>query len=155
MPEREIPEEFWKLMQEHLDYTDEEMAIFRDLPRNARVLRAGLEMREKTIVFEVVDSRNCNSRHQVGDRFYFTGDGNLITGMAPSRICAFALPVMTQAIYGIQELWYAGVDPNELAFNRSGCFDVGVRCGGWGHINLKASVMDRKQARELYERNKP
>lgn len=151
MSDKPLPEEIWKLMQEHLGYTAEEMQLFRDLPRNARVLQTGLEMREKTIVFKVVDSLHCNSGHRVGDLFFFTGDGNLLTGMSPSRVCAFALPPMTQSIFAIQELWYAGVDPNRLAFNRGGCFDVGVRCGGWGHINLEASVMDRRQARELYE----
>ena len=31
--------------------------------------------------------------------------------MAPSRVCAYVLPMMTQAIFGIQELWYAGGYP--------------------------------------------
>jgi hypothetical protein len=35
------------------------------------------------------------------------------------------------------------VDPNEMRFNRVGCFDVGVRCGGWGHIALEIRVEDR------------
>lgn len=139
------------LVQRHLGYSDEEMAIFKKNPRNAKLLKVAPKMRSRTIVFEVVASEGCNSRHQVGTRFFFTGDGNLITKMAPSRVCAFAMPVMTQAIYGMQELWYAGVDPNELAFRRGGCFDVGVRCGGWGHIVLEARVMDRSEATALFD----
>jgi hypothetical protein len=150
MTEHQIPDDLWPLIQHHLGYTDEEMAMFRRDPRNHRVLAAAGSMREKTIVFEVVESRGCNSRHIAGTRFFFTGDGNLITRMAPSRVCAFAMPVMTQAIFGIQELWYAGVDPNRLSFRRGGCFDVGVRCGGWGHIILEASVVDRAEAERLH-----
>jgi hypothetical protein len=30
-----------------------------------------------------------------------------------------------------------------MRFNRVGCFDVGVRCGGWGHIALEIRVEDR------------
>lgn len=150
MDERSIPEGVWALMQQHLGYSDEEMKLFKENPRNARVLAVAGDMRRRTIVFEVVESRGCNSQHQVGTRFFYTGDGNLITRMAPPKICAYAMPVMTQAIYGMQELWYAGVDPNSLAFRRCGCFDVGVRCGGWGHMVLEARVMDREDAEKLF-----
>jgi uncharacterized repeat protein (TIGR04076 family) len=146
----EIPDQMWALIQQHLGYDDEEMALFRADPRNAKVLAAAPEMRRKTIVFEVVKSQGCNSQHQVGTRFFFTGDGNLITSMAPKRICAFALPVMTQIIFTMQDLWYAGVDPNEACFRRASCFDVGVRCGGWGNVVVEAKVMDREEAKKLH-----
>lgn len=145
-----VPEGFWSLMQEHLGYSDEELELFKKNPRNAKVLKTAPDMREKTIVFEVVESQGCNSKHTVGTRFYFTGDGNLISSKAPSKICAYAMPIMTQSIFAIQELWYAGVDPNEMCFKRGGCFDVGVHCGGWGNIVLEAKVMSRQQADELY-----
>lgn len=144
-----MPENIWVMMKERLGYTDEELELFKSNPRNRRVLATGLEMAKKTIVFEVVESNGCNSQHRVGTRFFFTGDGNLISKMAPSRICAFVMPIMTQAIFAIHELWYAGVDPNELQFKRGGCFDVGVRCGGWGHVVLEAKVMDREEASRL------
>ena len=149
-----IPGQVWELMKEHLGYNDEEIELFKKNPRNARVMKKALDMREKTIVFEVIESHGCNSRHGVGTRFFFSGDGNLLSKMAPSRVCAYAMPIMSQAIYGIQELWYAGVDPNELCFKRAGCFDVGIRCGGWGHIVIEAKIMDKKKAKELYEKGK-
>jgi hypothetical protein len=144
-----VPEGIWSVMQERLGYTDEELELFKKDPRNAKVLATGMEMAQKTIVFEVVESHGCNSQHRVGTKFFFTGDGNLITKMSPSRVCAFVMPIMTQAIFAIHELWYAGADPNELRFKRGGCFDVGVRCGGWGHVVLEASVMDREAASQL------
>jgi hypothetical protein len=42
---------------------------------------------------------------------------------------------------------YAGVHPNEMRFKRTGCFDVGVNCGNWGHLVMEFSVEDRSQPR--------
>jgi len=154
MGESNIPDQFWEVVQKRLGYSDEEMQIFREDPRNAKVLAAVPEMNSKTIVFEVIESKGCNSRHVVGTRFYFSGDGNLITKMAPSKVCAYILPILTQAIYGIQELWYAGADPNQLCFKRAGCFDVGVQCGGWGQVKVESRIMDREEAIKLFEDKK-
>ena len=150
-----LPDPIRDAMRRHLGYTEEEFAMFEADPRNARVMATAPDMLRKTIVFEVVASEGCNSRHTVGTRFFFTGDGNLITKMAPPRICAYALPIMTQAIFGIQEIWYAGADPDSLCFKRAGCFDVGVRCGGWGHVVVEARVMDREAAVELWRSGSP
>lgn len=151
MAKDQIPNQVWDMMQQHLGYSDEEIELFKNNPRNAKVMSTAPDMQNKTIVFEVIESQGCNSQHTVGTRFFFSGDGNLLSKMAPSKVCAFIMPVMTQAIYGIQELWYAGVDPNELCFKQAGCFDVGVRCGGWGHIKIEAKVMERQAAMVLYK----
>lgn len=147
----EVPEQVWALMKAHLGYTDEEIELFKNNPRNARVMAVAPSMRQRTIVFEVVESTGCNSQHQVGTCFYFTGDGNFISSMAPRKVCAFALPMMTQAIFAIHELWYAGVESGRLCFSRGSCFDVGLRCGGWGKVVLEASVMDREAARAQWK----
>ncbi len=81
--------------------------------------------------------------HKVGDKFYFDGAGNLITKLSPKRICIYALSSIAGLIFTSNELSYAGIDPNEMRFKRAGCFDVGVQCGGWGHIVLELSVEDR------------
>ena len=150
MTNARVPEPLWQVMQERLGYDDEEMKLFRENPRNAEVLATGMDMAQKTIVFEVVESEGCNSEHRVGTRFFFTGDGNLLTKMGPSRICAFLAPAMAQAVFAIHELWYAGEDPNQLRFRRGGCFDVGVQCGGWGHVVIEARVLEREEAKRLH-----
>ncbi len=149
MEDKTMLEHGYELIKTHLGYNDEETAMFKANPRNAKVLARAGEMRQKTIVFEVVKSRGCNSGHDVGTRFFFSGDGNLITKWAPKKVCAYALPNMAQAVFGLQELWYAGIDPNEMCFKRAGCFDVGVACGGWGNIIIEATVMDREAAEKL------
>lgn len=153
MSKSDIPDQVWSFMQQRLGYTDEEMETFRNDPRNRDVLATGPTMAQKTIVFEVVSSRGCNAQHKVGERFYFTGDGLMLTRMNPKRVCAFLMPNMTSAIYAIGEMMYAGVDPNEMRFRRSGCFDVGIECGGWGNVVLEVKVLDRDEAAALQARD--
>ena len=139
----EMSEEIRKKLQEHFDYTDEEMTEFLKNPRNIDVLTKAPALMGKTIVFEVVESNGCNSQHKVGDKFYYDGAGNLITKLGPKRMCTYALHAMTGLIFSSNELFYAGVDPNEMRFKKTGCFDVGVRCGGQGHIVMELKIEDR------------
>jgi uncharacterized repeat protein (TIGR04076 family) len=139
-----VDEAMWQFMQEHLGYSDEEMKIFRDNPKMADIVAKAPELMQKTIVVEVIESHGCNSRHHVGDKFYFDGAGNLITKLNPKRICVHALSALSAPVVVVNELFYAGVDPNETRLNKVGCFDVGVRCGGWGHIAMAVTVQDRE-----------
>ena len=137
-------EETWKFVKNQLGYTDEELKKFRENPRNKDVLSKAPALMNKTIIAEVVESHGCNSQHKVGDKFYFDGAGNLLTKLCPSRICIYALNSIGGLIFASNELFYAGVDPNEMRFKRAGCFDVGVQCGGWGHIVMELKVENRK-----------
>jgi uncharacterized repeat protein (TIGR04076 family) len=138
-----IDERTWKTFQQHLGYNDEEMKRFRENPRNEDVLTKSPGLMNKTIVIKVVESHGCNSQHKVGDKFFFDGAGNLLTHLCPKRICIYALSSVAQLIFASNELFYAGIDPNEMRFRRTGCFDVGVQCGGWGHIVMEIGVEDR------------
>ena len=140
-----VDETTWDFMQKHLGYTDKEMKEFRENPRNENVLFKAPALMKKTIVVEVVESQGCNSQHKVGEKFYFDGAGNLITKLCPKRICIYALSSVSKLIFASKELFYAGVDPNEMLFKRAGCFDVGVQCGGWGHIVMEIRLEDRKR----------
>ncbi len=136
----------WPVMKKHLGYTDEEMELFRSDPRNGDVVSKAPALLSKTIIIEVVESSGCNSQHAVGDRFVFDGAGNLLTARCPKKVCIYALNAATSMIFAANELFYAGVDPNEMRFKRAGCFDVGVQCGGWGRVVLELKVVDRQDA---------
>lgn len=141
-----MDEETWKTVQQRLGYNDEEIKKFREDPRNADVLAKAPALMDKTIVATVVDSHGCNSGHKAGDKFYFDGAGNLITKLCPKKICIYALSSIASLIFTSNELFYAGIDSNEMRFRRAGCFDVGVQCGGWGHIVLELSAEDRDKS---------
>jgi uncharacterized repeat protein (TIGR04076 family) len=136
----EITEETWQFFQQHLGYDDEQMAAFRARPQNIDILNTGKALVEKTIVAEVVEAHGCNSQHRAGDRFVFDGAGNLLMEKNPPRICMGALCSLGPIVYAVAELHYQGADPNKLKFNRTGCFDVGVKCGGWGRVVMEVRV---------------
>jgi uncharacterized repeat protein (TIGR04076 family) len=140
-----VDENVWNYFQQHLGYTDEEMAKFRSDPRNEDVLAKGVALMNKTIIAEVVESHGCNSGHKVGDKFIMDGAGNVISKRCPSRMCIYALRSLVPGVFALNELFYAGVDPNEMRFRRVGCSDVGVQCGGWGHIVMEVRMEDRKK----------
>jgi uncharacterized repeat protein (TIGR04076 family) len=136
----------WSVMKKHLGYTDEEIKTFKADPRNEDVLSKAPSLLNKTIIIEVVESHGCNSQHKVGDKFYFDGAGNLLTKQCPKKVCIYALSSATSMIFASNEMFYAGIDPNEMRFNRAGCFDVGLQCGGWGRIVLELKMLDRSEA---------
>ncbi len=139
-----LDERIWKAVQERLGYNDGEMKKFRENPRNEDVLSKTAVMLNKTIVAEIIESHGCDSGHKVGDKIYFDGRGvSLLTKLGPSRICIFALHSIALAMPALAELLYAGIDLNEMRFKRFGCPDVGIKCGGWGHIVMEISVEDR------------
>jgi uncharacterized repeat protein (TIGR04076 family) len=139
-----VDERLWKIVQKRLGYTDEEMKIFKEDPRNADILSKQADLMNKTLVIEVIESHGCNSRHKVGDRFYFDGTGNLLVKQCQKNICVHALSAAATLIFTANELVYAGVDPNEMRFKRAGCIDVGLQCGGWGRVVLELRVENKE-----------
>lgn len=133
----------WKMIQRHLGYSDQEMAGFKDDPRNEEVLNKAGELTNKTIILEVVESHGCNSKHKVGDRFYFDAFGNLLTELCPKKVCGYSLNAALMMVFTANEMLFAGLDPNTIRFKRAGCFDVGLECGGWGRIVLELQVVDK------------
>jgi uncharacterized repeat protein (TIGR04076 family) len=138
-----IDDRRWKIVQRHLGYSDADMARFKADPRNADVLSKSAVLRDKIIILQVVESHGCNSRHRVGDQFYFDGAGNLLTELCPKKVCGYSLNAALMMVFTANEMLYAGLDPNEIRFKRAGCFDVGLACGGWGRIVLELRVEDR------------
>lgn len=140
-----VNESVWTFYQDLLGYSDEEMKKFKENPSNEDVISKASALTNRTIIFEVVASHGCASQHKVGDKFYFDGSGNLISKLCPKKICISALTSMAPLISAANELFYAGVDSNEMRFKRTGCHDVGLQCGGWGNVAFEIRVEERKK----------
>jgi hypothetical protein len=54
------------------------------------------------------------------------------------------MPNLTVLINAFSENLINGRDPNEVMFNRTGCFDVGPMCGGWGHVQVEMQAVARQ-----------
>ncbi len=112
------------------------MKIFMENSKNIEILKKAPSLINKTIVIEVIESNGCNNHHKVGDKFNFDGVGNLITKLSPKRICISALAAMDKLIFGANALMFADQNLNKMLFNKAGCSDVGLKCGGWGNIAM-------------------
>lgn len=138
-------EEFLKVLEKRLKLSLEEFSLIKNNPRFQRLFESAIPASKYTIVAEVVESKGCHSGYKVGQRFYFDSAGNLLSKYAPERVCSFIFPNLVVLINVFFENLMNGRDPNEVIFNRTGCFDVGPRCGGWGHIVLEMRAVMRDQ----------
>jgi hypothetical protein len=95
-----VDDNVWNFFQKHLGYTEQEMKLFRENPRNEEILSRTAAPNNKTIIVEVVESHGCNSHHKVGDKFYFDTAGNLLTKLCPKRVCMYALSGLERIVFG-------------------------------------------------------
>ncbi len=132
-----------QVIQKRFGYNNEELETFKNNPRNIELIARNKDFSKKLIVLKVVESKGCNSNHQIGDKFYFDFAGNILTELCPKKICGYSLNSALMMVFTAGEMIFAGVNPNEIRFNRASCFDVGIECGGWGRIVLELSVEDK------------
>jgi uncharacterized repeat protein (TIGR04076 family) len=149
-----VDENAWIAMQQYLGYTDEEMNLFRNNPKNQVILSKVPELMNKIFVLEVVESHGCNSQHNVGDKFYFNAKCELLIKPGMRRICVFALNSVSALLFASSEMILAGMNPNDICFKRCGCFGVGVKCGGWGRIVMELKVVENKRDDVCYGRER-
>ena len=132
-----------KIIQKRLALDDQEFKVIDENPKYQRLFENALKASEYRLVAEVVESKGCHSGHVKGQKIVFDSSGNLLAREAPDRICAFLMPNLALVINAFFENLMNGRDPNEVMFNRTGCFDVGHACGGWGHVILEMRAEPR------------
>jgi hypothetical protein len=133
--EREVDKlQLIKIIQKRLGLEGKEFEVIDRNPKYQRLFQNALEASRYRLIAEVVESKGCHSGHVKGQRLLFDSSGNLLAREAPDRVCAFLMPNLTVLINAFFENLMNGRDPNQVIFNRTGCFDVGVSCGGWGHV---------------------
>ena len=125
-----------EVIKKRLALEGDELAEVVENPKYQRLFENSAKGSRYRLVAEVVASKGCHSGHVVGQRIVFDSAGNLLTKESPDRVCAFLMPNLTVLINAFFENLMNGRDPNEVMFNRTGCFDVGSMCGGWGHVQV-------------------
>jgi hypothetical protein len=126
-----------EIIRKRLALDGEELAAVMGNPKYQRLFANAARGSRYRLVAEVVASKGCHSGHTVGQRIVFDSAGNLLTRESPQRVCAFLMPNLTVLINAFFENLMNGRNPNEVMFNRTGCFDVGPMCGGWGHVQVE------------------
>ena len=123
-----------EIIRRRLGLDDKEFRILSEKPKFQRLFDNALVASRYRLVAEVIESKGCHSGHVAGQKIIFDSTGNLLTREAPDRVCAFLMPNLAVMMNAFFENLINGRDPNEVIFNRTGCFDVGHLCGGWGHV---------------------
>jgi hypothetical protein len=136
-------EQIAKMIQKRLGLEDREFQAIKDSPRFQRLFDNLLTGSRYKLVAEIVESKGCHSGHVKGQKLFFDSAGNLLTREAPERVCSFLMPNLTVLINAFFENLLNGRDPNEVMFNRTGCYDVGPACGGWGHVIVEVRAEPR------------
>lgn len=132
-----------EIIKKRLALEGEELAAVLENPKYQRLIENAAKGARYRLVAEVVASKGCHSGHVAGQRIVFDSAGNLLTRESPPRVCAFLMPNLTVLINAFFENLMNGRDPNEVMFNRTGCFDVGPLCGGWGHVLVEMRAEEK------------
>ncbi len=130
---------------ERVGYTESEIETFYEGGHRTRhVERLSQAASKYSILAEVVDSKNCNSGHVVGQTFTLDVDGNFITKHCPKRMCVYLVSQLTIPVALINERLSEGLEPENFHFMRYlRCPDSGVDCYGYGEVTLKVQVVPR------------
>ena len=132
-----------EIIKKRLALEGEELSAVVENPKFQRLFANAAKGSRYRLVAEVVAAKGCHSGHIVGQQIVFDSAGNLLTRDSPKRVCAFLMPNLTVLINAFFENLMNGRDPNEVMFNRTGCFDVGPLCGGWGHVQVEMRAEER------------
>ena len=133
-------QEIWKLFQAHMEYTDEEMEVFKSDPIKVKMVTETPEFIKCRVVAEVIESHGCHAKHKVGDRFVLTPGGQLVEDECPKGMCISAVAEISKVLPAITERLINRSDPQ---FEREAivqCPDTGLDKGGWGQILMKVYV---------------
>jgi uncharacterized repeat protein (TIGR04076 family) len=128
--------EMLEIFKAALNYNDEEMSLIKSNPKYMQIIEKLPHVISTEFVFEVTEAHGCGCQHKPGQKIIINGNNSLSCKESPEQICIYLLQAITPIIYGAQEFIYAGLDPNELKFTKVGCFDNGVKCGGFGHVSV-------------------
>jgi uncharacterized repeat protein (TIGR04076 family) len=140
-----MKEEIIRQYSERVGYTESEAEIFKKGGHRVRqVKRLSQAAAKYSIQAEVVGAKNCNSGHEIGQKFILDVDGSFITKLCPKRMCVYLISQLVIPVALINERLSEGLDPNEFHFMRyARCPDIGVECYGYGEVMLKIQVIPR------------
>ena len=125
------------MAQAYLNYSDDQLIEFKNNSNNMDILSKMPQILETKFTLEVVEANGCVCQHQAGQKIVINGDGSIAAKEGPEKICVYLLQAITPIIFSAQEFIYAGLNPNKIKIKKLGCFDVGVKCGGIGHVIIE------------------
>jgi len=140
-----MAEEIIRRYGQRVGYTETEVGVFHEGGHRIRhVKRLSRTAAKYSIQAEVINAKNCNSGHTVGQTFILDVDGNLISKLCPKKMCVYLISQLVIPVALIDERLSEGLEPNDFHFMRYvRCPDAGVECYGYGEVMLKVQVVPR------------
>lgn len=140
-----MKEDIIKKYGARVGYTASEVERFCEGGHRIRQIKHLSEVATKySIQAEVIEAKNCNSGHKIGQMFTLDVDGNFLTKLCPSRMCVYLISQLTIPVALINERFSESLEPNDFHFMRQvRCPDTGVNCLGYGEVMLKIQVVSR------------
>lgn len=139
-------EQRWKKVQDHLNFTDEEMAIFRSYPNHVKAMESAPLFATHEMVIEVIESHNCAAVYRVGDQFIVDAEGILIPEKSPSKLCVGAIFSFKPLVDRMWQAFYS--NSTEVLNDTVHCPDVGVRRGGAGSVTMRVHAVPKGEAKK-------
>jgi uncharacterized repeat protein (TIGR04076 family) len=131
----------WKKVQEHLRFTDEELAIYRSYSQHVSAMEKAPLFATHKMAVEVIEAHNCAAGYEVGDKFVVDAEGCLIPEECPPKLCVAAIFAFKPLV---DRMWQAFYDNRtEILHDTVHCPDVGVHRGGAGMVTLRARVVPK------------
>ena len=132
-----LQEPMRNVLKQLLGITDKDMD--RISPGFQKLWSAFPQMGGHRIIAEVIDSKYCGAGAKAGDKIVVSGNTvNVQESTCP--LCIGILGPLMPRIHEIWARWAEGLDPNEMIFKYSECFDPGLDHGGLGKVHFKLYV---------------
>ncbi|RJR49159.1 MAG: hypothetical protein C4576_07340 [Desulfobacteraceae bacterium] len=122
-------------IQNQLDYTDEEIDVFRSDPKKMKALIDGKQFALHEMVVEIIDAHNCVMGYKPGDRFVIDREGALCVDECPPKLCVGAISAFKPLTDRMVQAFYDG--KCDVLIDTVHCPDVGIREGGWGMVTMR------------------
>ena len=78
-----------EMTQAYLNFSDEEMDLFKTNPRNIEILPQIPHLLNTDFTFEVIEAQGCICQHKVGQKIIINGDGSVSKEQGPEKVCVY------------------------------------------------------------------
>lgn len=129
-----VQEPMRSILKQLLGISDEDLD--RISPGIQKLLSGISQFGQYKIIAEVIDSKYCAAGVKPGDKIVVRGN----TVNAQESTCPLCIGILGPLMHRVYEMMTRlaeGLDPNEMVFKYSECFDTGLDHGGLGKVHFK------------------
>ena len=139
MASRKISDEDRTALKNAFGYSDEEVGIILENPKQFELFQNFRSLFTKKMVATCIKAENC-AMNKIGDRYVFTAAGQLVKDETCDRPCLWAMSNFFPFSYILYDRAASGLDLEGMHFEHVSCPDTGCQHGGYGNAMFMISV---------------